>query len=100
LGISVRVAFEIIEWYKSIVGTPSSSYLLFTYLAATIDSSVTIIHIAKGVTRRSAAPVAILGGNPKINTDQARSRIIIAEKRTRPLLLYSKLFSLFFDNCK
>jgi len=45
-----------------------------------------MIHIAKGVTRSSAAPVSMPGGNPNSNTDHATDNMIIAEKSTIPLL--------------
>ena len=40
------------------------SYLFDTYREAISDVSATIIHIAKGVIKSSAAPNSIPGGNP------------------------------------
>ena len=74
------------------------SYLFATFRSTITDVSATIMHIAKGVMRSSAAPVDMLGGNPNINTDQAMDNMIIAEKSTRPVLReFSEYFS-FFDN--
>jgi len=61
-----------------------------------MDVSTTIMHIAKGVTRSSAAQVSMPGGNPNSNTENAMDNMIIAEKSTRPLLReFTELFSVF-----
>ena len=57
-----------------------------------------MMHIAKGVTRSSAAPVSIPGGNSNINTDQATDKITIAEMITVSLLQVSVEFTFLFDN--
>ncbi len=73
-----------------------SSILFATSRPAIVDVSTTKMHIAKGVTRSSAAPVSMPGGNPNISTDHAMSNMLAAEKSTKLLLReFASIFSLF-----
>ena len=62
-----------------------------------MDVSTTIMHIAKGVMRSSAAPVSMPGGNPNGNTDHAMNNMITAEKSTKLLLRESTELCSLFD---
>ena len=54
-----------------------------------------MMHIAKGVTIKSAAPVSIPGGNPNIKTDHAINNITAADKRL--IHLPGRFIELSFD---
>jgi hypothetical protein len=63
-----------------------------------MDSSKTMIDIAKGVTRDNAAPVCMPGRNPNSKTDHAINNITAADKRMIHLSSRFIEFLCVFDN--